>query len=608
MIHSGHNCDPVEPVVVSVHGADTPEGHAFVTALRKALDYSYRVRTLENHTGVHALGECPDIVFESPAPVEGRHPALQILLGTDRAAPVDVGADADITVVDPLHPDAPLRTAEAMASLPTLAAIGGLGTPLPAPGLQHVELLDYPDPEAVFQELYGQSGHRVWLDSSNRAAADAVEGRNRFSIMADDSGRHGMRAHHENGVTTVESNLIVTRVRGPFFAWLDRIWGRTRAARTPELPPGLGFALGWLGYLGYELKRECGGNTVQSSLPDASLIRCSRAVVFDHQTRRIYLLTESGREGQRWCEDAARRIQRLPHVPAPLTSGLPSVQFSAADSGESYLQKITASQEEIRRGNSYEVCLTTQLSSDAHASLDPWEFYRKLRRASPAPFASYIQLGPVTIASSSPERFLSITADGRVRAEPIKGTRRRDPSPTVDRHLKHDLMTSVKDRAENIMIVDLMRNDLSRHALPGTVSVTRLCELETYATVHQLVSTVEATIAPGRSRAAVVAAAYPPGSMTGAPKISSMDILDRLESEPRGPYSGVVGYFSPNGAADLSVTIRSAVFHKSAAGVQRLSVGIGGAITADSHPEEELAEIHTKARAILGVLRTGFPS
>lgn len=603
MIQSGHNCDPVEPVVVSVHGADTPEGQAFVTALRKTLDYSYRVRTLDEYTGVHALGECPDIVFES-GPAKGRHPALQILLGTDRAT-VDLVADAEITVLDPLHPDAPLCTAEAMASLSTLDATGGLGTPLPAPGLQHVELLGYPDPESVFQELYGQSSHRVWLDSSN-PAADAVEGRNRFSIMADDSGRHGMRARHENGVTTVESSLIVARVRGPFFAWLDRTWGCAEV-QTPDLPPGLGFALGWLGYLGYELKRECGGNTVQSSLPDASLIRCSRAVVFDHLTRRLYLLTESGREGQRWCEDAARRIRRLPHVPAPLISRLPSVQFSAADSGESYLQKIVASQDEIRQGNSYEVCLTTQLSSDNHGSLDPWEFYRKLRRASPAPFASYIQLGSVTIASSSPERFLSITADGHVRAEPIKGTRRRDPSRTLDRNLKHDLRTSVKDRAENIMIVDLMRNDLSRHAKPGTVSVTRLCDVETYATVHQLVSTIEASIAPGCSRAAVVAAAYPPGSMTGAPKISSMKILDRLESQPRGPYSGVVGYFSPNGAADLSVTIRSAVFQRSETGVQRLTLGIGGAITADSHPDEELAEIHTKARAILGVLGTGFP-
>lgn len=601
MIRGGHNCYPVEPVVVSVDGADAPERQAFVTALRKALGYSYLVRTVDGHDELHVPGECPDIVFGS-GPAEGPHPTLQILLGINggRAA-----AGTQITVLDPLHPDAALRTAEAMASLPALDAVGGLGRSPVTPRLQCVELSKYPDPEAAFQELYGLSSHRVWLDSSN-PATDAVEGRNRFSIMADDSGSRGMRARHENGVTTVESDLITSRVPGPFFTWLDRTWDNTQA-QTADLPPGLGFALGWLGYLGYELKRECGGNIVESSLPDASLIRCSRAVVFDHQTRHLYLLAEAGQEGQRWCEDTAQRIRRLPDTPQPITSPLPAVQFSAADSGRSYLEKIAASQDEITQGNSYEVCLTTQISSDNHESVIPWEFYRRLRRASPAPFASYIQLGSVTIASSSPERFLSITADGHVRAEPIKGTRRRDASPSVDRRLKRDLTTSVKDRAENIMIVDLMRNDLSRHAEPGTVCVTRLCDVETYATVHQLVSTIEATIAPGRSRAAVVAAAYPPGSMTGAPKISSMNILDKLETQPRGPYSGVVGYFSPNGAADLSVTIRSAVFQSSTTGVQRLTVGIGGAITADSHPDEELAEIHTKARAILGVLGADFP-
>jgi para-aminobenzoate synthetase len=371
--------------------------------------------------------------------------------------------------------------------------------------------------------------------------------------------------------------------------------------------PGLEFALGWLGYLGYELKRECGGSTVESAVPDASMIYCTRAVVFDHETRRVFLLAEDGREGQQRCRHSAGRIRLLPSLPPDVSCPLPTVQFSAADSGKSYLQKIAASKNEITNGNSYEVCLTTQIYSHLHEGPDAWEFYRRLRRASPAPFASFVQLGAVTIASSSPERFLSITSGGLIRAEPIKGTRRRDASPMADRLLKRELMTSPKDRAENVIIVDLMRNDLSRHAEPGTVSVTRLCDLETYATVYQLVSTIEATIARERSRAAVVAAALPPGSMTGGPKISSMDILDGLESQAPGPYSGVIGYFSPNGAADLSVTIRSAVFQTSPAVSRRLSVGIGGAITADSDADDELAEIHTKAKAILGVLGSVFP-
>jgi para-aminobenzoate synthetase len=601
MIHRGHNCHPAEPVVVSIEGVEAPEKRAFVSALVQVMNSFCTARTHTDRDVLHVPGECPDVVFVT-GPGNAGHCMLRVLPGPQDSP---FGAPAEIAVLDPSHPEAPLHAAEALAQLPALAAVQGLRQLSASPALHCVSLADYPDPEAAFHEFYGLSSHRVWLDSSN-AATDPVAGRNRYSIMADDSGSRGMRAQHANGVTTLESKLVVARIPGPFFSWLDRNWSSNQAT-DPALPPGLGFALGWLGYLGYELKRECGGNAVESPLPDASLIRCSRAVVFDHEARCVFLLAEAGAEGRQWCRNAALRIGRLPSDPRPLSNGLPAVQFSAADTAGSYLRKIAASQDEITQGNSYEVCLTTQIFSNLQEGVDPWEFYRRLRRASPAPFASFVQLGAVTIASSSPERFLSITTDGRVRAEPIKGTRRRDASPEADRRLKRNLTTSAKDRAENIMIVDLMRNDLSRHAEPGTVSVTRLCDVETYATVHQLVSTIEATIARGRSRAAVVAAAYPPGSMTGAPKISSMDILDGLESQPRGPYAGVVGYFSPDGAADLSVTIRSAVFQNSPAGGQRLSVGIGGAITADSDPDDELAEIHTKATAILGVFGATFP-
>jgi para-aminobenzoate synthetase len=605
MIHPGHTCHPGEPVVISTEGMGSPPGRAFMSALVQVLTPFCTVRSHSereaDRNASHAPGECPDVVFVTGRGSTG-HCMLRVLPGPQDSP---FGAPAEITVLDLEHPEAPLHAAEALAQLPSLAAVrGSVGLPV-APSLHCVSLAAYPDPEAAFHEFYGLSSHRVWLDSSN-AATDPVAGRNRYSIMADDSGSRGMRAEHANGMTTAESKLIVTRIQGPFFGWLEKNWSSDQAS-DPAGPPGLGFTLGWLGYLGYELKRECGGNAVESPLPDASLIRCTRAVVFDHEARCVFLLAEADAEGRQWCSDAALRIRSLPSAPGRLSSRLPNVQFSAEDPGRFYLRKIAACQDEIVQGNSYEVCLTTQIFDDLQESLDPLDFYRRLRRASPAPFASFVQLGAVAIASSSPERFLSITAEGRVRAEPIKGTRRRDASPRADRQLKHDLKTSTKDRAENIMIVDLMRNDLSRHAEPGTVAVTRLCDVETYTTTHQLVSTIEATIARDRSRTDVVAAAYPPGSMTGAPKISSMDILDRLEARPRGPYSGVVGYFSPDGAADLSVTIRSAVFHTPPAALQRLFVGIGGAITADSDPDDELAEIHTKATAILGILGATFP-
>ena len=237
-----------------------------------------------------------------------------------------------------------------------------------------------------------------------------------------------------------------------------------------------------------------------------------------------------------------------------------ALDFTARDSEVAYKSKITEAQYEIAEGNTYEVCLTTALTAELPASaLDPRQAYLALRRRNPAPFASYLRFGDLTVASTSPERFLRIAADGGMRAEPIKGTRHRDADPARDALLRQELESSPKDRAENIMIVDLLRNDLSHFAVPGSVSVSRLCAIESYATVHQMVSTIDARLRPGMPRAEAVAACFPAGSMTGAPKVSTMAILDRLEGAPRGVYSGAIGYFSLNGATDLAVAIRTLV-------------------------------------------------
>ena len=208
----------------------------------------------------------------------------------------------------------------------------------------------------------------------------------------------------------------------------------------------------------------------------------------------------------------------------------------------------------------------------------------------------------------SPERFLRVGADGRLRAEPIKGTRPRGQDAAADAALRDELLASEKDRAENIMIVDLMRNDLSRLAVAGSVTVPRLCVVESYATVHQLVSTVDAQLLPDASRAEAVAAAFPAGSMTGAPKTSTMAILDELEAMPRGAYSGAVGYFSLNGAADLSVVIRTLVITPSPDGGLALSLGVGGAVTAGSDPDAEWEEVRTKAHGVLAALGSDVPA
>lgn len=477
-----------------------------------------------------------------------------------------------------------------------------------------VETLDLlPDAARVFRELYAGSTSAAWLDSS---ATEDPHGRNRFSILADDGGRFGQTAQHTGGTTLVTSGPVTARIVGPFFRWLDGVWGR-RAVRLPAEYPGP-FALGWLGYLGYELKRETGGRTPEASpVPDASLLFAGRAVVLDHQEKRTHLLTlhddSRDADAEAWLKRAravvlSERESTTPNsaVPNSTVSNSSAHRFTLRDTREEYLDKIRAAKAEIADGNSYEVCLTTALNGHDDAPVDALEVYLALRRANPAPFAHYLVFPGMAVASTSPERFLRLDASGGMRAEPIKGTRRRSPDPEEDAALQTDLRTSAKDRAENIMIVDLLRNDLSHLATPGTVTVSRLCDIETYATVHQMVSTIDARLRPGSSRAEAVAAAFPPGSMTGAPKISTMAILDRLEGAPRGVYSGVAGYFSLDGAADLAVVIRTLVVQDDDAGTS-LTLGVGGAITADSDPADEWEEVRTKAFGVLSALGSVFP-
>ncbi|NUP74226.1 MAG: aminodeoxychorismate synthase component I [Sinomonas sp.] len=490
-----------------------------------------------------------------------------------------------------------------------------------------------PDPERLFAALFGGSAHAVWLDASDAGALGSGP-RSRFSIMADDGGARGRRMSHQSGATEVmfgpgTASPAAARFDQPFFRWLDSAWGR--AGADAEAPDGLecGFRLGWLGYLGYELKRECGGNDVRTGpagggTPDAQLVFAARAVVLDHALGEVWVLALEAPDAAAWLDATERTVREAgsptsgAQGPTSGAEGTPSASegtpsFTARDSADGYRAKVRAAKAEIVEGNTYEACLTTTLEATVRArgdapAVDLWAFYRALRRRSPAPFAAFARFGELAIASSSPERVLSVTAEGGLRAEPIKGTRRRLPGsgPDEDARVRGELAANPKDRAENLMIVDLLRNDLSHFAVPGSVAVSRLFAVETYSTVHQLVSTVEARLRPGVSRAEAVAAAFPPGSMTGAPKISTMDILDRLEAGPRGVYSGAIGYFSRTGAADLSVVIRTLVAEETGSGMQ-LSLGVGGAIVADSDPDEEYDEIRAKAFAVLSTLGATFP-
>ncbi|MFJ2507050.1 chorismate-binding protein [Arthrobacter citreus] len=530
----------------------------------------------------------------------------------------------------------------ALQSLPLPAP--GLGLPQPGPAVSVHTVQGAPDPQALFTTLFGASPNAMWLDSSDAGAAGAGGSppeRSRFSIMADDGGPLGRHALHSSGNTRVAWGPVTVNVPGPFFRWLDSEWGTPRVPVPDSYP--CPFALGWMGALGYGLKRETGSAAAGTAGPgqtpaaDAALVFAARAVVLDHARGQAHLLLlhdpdleesaaatgqgsaaaagvpEPGTPSARWLQEARNAVEgaRTSATLVSRTARIDSPNFTFRDSRAGYLAKVRRAQEEIREGNSYEICLTTALEASLPGPLSPQqvlELYGAMRRRSPAPFASLLRVGGTALLGTSPERFLRISAGGDLRAEPIKGTRPRGSTPAEDEGLRRDLLESTKDRAENIMIVDLMRNDLSRLAVPGTVTVPRLCVVESYATVHQLVSTIDARLAPGASRAEAVAAAFPAGSMTGAPKVSTMEILDRLEAAPRGFYSGVLGYFSLTGAADLSVVIRTLELRPDGSGGTSLSLGVGGAVTSGSDPETEWEEVRTKSRGVLGALGSAVPA
>ena len=494
----------------------------------------------------------------------------------------------------------------------------------------------------------GTTVHAALLDSSDHPHTSRPE-RSRRSILAFSSGPHALQVRHRSGVTWEAGPRGTVRRQGPFFDWLTEAWpGQGADASTHGGGPGSThpseqpFVLGWVGWLGYGLKRETGSPDGEASqreegaaaVPsdDARLFRATHAVVLDHQagTAEVQSLGEDSgwvrtvRDALSACT-ATKKAATAPSSGgwgrSPAVTGLES-----RDSHGEYLLRIREAQEQIRLGNSYEVCLTTALTGRL-SPCDGFSLFRRLRERNRAPFTQYLCFpgegseGGVELLSTSPERFLSISAGGLVRSEPIKGTRPRGDSHEEDEHLRQDLLSHPKDRAENVMITDLVRNDLSIHAVPGTLRTERLCAVETYPTVHQMVSTVSSRTSPDVPRASVVAAAFPPGSMTGAPKISTMDILEKLESGPRGPYSGAAGYFSTTGAADLSVLIRTAVLTQDGGPEEEgsmdhdaaephgplLHLGLGGAITADSDPDAEWAEVRAKSIGILSVLEETFP-
>jgi para-aminobenzoate synthetase len=469
-----------------------------------------------------------------------------------------------------------------------------------------------PDAEDAFVELFSDDAHRFWLDSS-----EVIPGLSRFSFMGDGSGPLAEYVTFDvaEGVVDVHRAGERFSVRRPFFEYLDDEL-RRRATPTPAGLP-FDFNLGYVGCLGYELKAETGGHAVhRADTPDAALIFADRMLAIDHVEGISYLLALSvdGDDAatRAWLEDASRRLRELPTQDAasrpPEDGGQALVGMThptacgmihARHDRGAYLDRIADCLEEIRDGESYEVCLTNAVT--APITIDPRRTFSWLRRMSPVPYGALLEFPDVAILSASPERFLTVGRDRVVESKPIKGTRPRGATPADDKALHDDLATNAKDRAENLMIVDLIRNDLNRVCEIGTVHVPKLFDVETYAPVHQLVSTIRGTVRAGASAVDCVRETFPGGSMTGAPKLRTMQIIDRLEDGPRGFYSGALGWFGLSGAADLSIVIRTLTATKG-----RVSFGVGGAVIALSDAEEEFEETVVKSRAMVtALLATG---
>ena len=419
------------------------------------------------------------------------------------------------------------------------------------------------DTEATFRRLAGPEKDAVWLES---ATGDG------FSILAAAGGSWSRTFRYSVGDETPFTERLRTEL-SPAVHEDD----------APELP----FRGGLLGYLTY----ECAASGLpgfrprhRNPYPDSCFLRPQAFIVHDHAGRSTHLCalhedTDAGR---------AEARELLTHLEGALAregdeAGGASIsegawRMSRGDYDDSYARVRAA----LAAGDSYEICLTDVFTATANGT--GLDLYSRLRRANPAPYAAYLHLGGIEVLSSSPEKFLTVNA-GHVETSPIKGTVARSQSPA--------LLDDAKTRAENLMIVDLMRNDLGRVCEPGSVTVPRLMAVETYATVHQLVSTVAGTLRTDVDLPDLLRATLPAGSMTGAPKERTCAIIDAIEAGPRGVYSGVIGHVDFDGNADLSVAIRTAVKQGS-----EIRVGAGGAIVWDSTADAEYDEMLLKARAV----------
>jgi para-aminobenzoate synthetase component 1 len=371
--------------------------------------------------------------------------------------------------------------------------------------------------------------------------------------------------------------------------------------------PFIGGAVGYLSYdLCHFIERLPSSAVDDLKLPECYLGFYDTIVAFDNLLAKAYIISTGfpELEAAERTKRATKRLDRLKNILAGKSSiGAPQVhkpspikkvKLRGNFTHQEYVEAVKKARQYIIAGDIFEVNLSQRF--EAKLSVNPYDLYRRLRKINPAPFACYLDFDRVSVVSASPERFLRLRGDW-VETRPIKGTRPRGKTQQKDEELANELLNSPKDRAENIMIVDLERNDLGRVCRYGTVKVTELAILETFPTVFHLTSTVVGRLNEGSSGIDLLKATFPGGSITGAPKVRAMEIIDELEPTRRSVYTGIIGYLGFNGDLDLNIAIRTFLVKNKKAYFQ-----VGGAVVYDSDPEKEYQETLDKAKALVDSL------
>lgn len=446
------------------------------------------------------------------------------------------------------------------------------------------------EPQDAFDALFSRSEYAFWLDS-----AQIVAGYSRFTMMGDASGPG-------SAVLLYTAHDRLLRI-GTCDGWQERciesLWTCLREWMARKFVHGdaslpFDFQCGLVGCFGYELRHEVGSPSPQpSGVPDAAVIDPDKYLVFDHVDRCVYLVAKSDVDAA-WFDDVEAAL-RAPRRRPPTCARGEAVIASLADGPKQYCRKVREVQRELCAGETYEVMLSSEFTT--RRDICPYGAYVALRTLNPAPYAAFLKLAGFAVLSSSPERFVKVSAGRAICAKPIKGTAPRGHDELSDRRMIEWLPSDEKSRSENMMIVDLLRNDIGRVAETGSVDVPKLMDVESYRTVHQLVSTVTGTLKEDQDIFDCIIATFPGGSMTGAPKKRTMTIIDRIEKRPRGPYAGAIGFLSHGDRMDLNIVIRTIVMLNST-----IRLAAGGGIVTLSNPEDEFEEMLLKARAPLAAL------